>query len=285
MKHILIPSDLRQESDAVWQYILPLARQMGATMHFVHAVDDPFVKEERDHVGAEGVDKITSDLVYKFREDADKAMAALIDRVRAALVGTNIAVEGHVKNGNAEEVILATAANIQPQLIVMGSHDHSKLDRMFFGSVTQAIVRKSHFPVLAIPEKYTYKPIKEVLYMSDLDSDDTLSIAKLLNLLGGSGFHLHITHFNLDDNASKDEELYTIGDKIRSDHKEANVSFEVVDARVLRDAYKQYIAMKKIDIIALTTRKDHGVVRFLNPGTAVDVLYHGKLPVLVFHKS
>jgi nucleotide-binding universal stress UspA family protein len=154
---------------------------------------------------------------------------------------------------------------------------------MFFGSVTQAVIRKSHFPVLAIPEKYTFKPLKEVLYMSDLDSDDTISIAKLLNLFGSTSFHLHITHFNLDGEV-KDEALYAIGDKIRTDHKEAQVTFEVVDARVLRDAYKQYIAMKQIDIIALTTRKDHGMVRFLNPGTAVDVLYHGKLPVLIFHK-
>lgn len=284
MKHILIPSDLRIESDPVWQYVLPLVKTMGASLHFVHAVDDPFVKDERDHVGAEGVDKITSDLVYKYRDEADKAMIKLLDRVKAAMTGMDIHVEGHVRNGNAEEVILHEAAEIQPQLIVMGSHDHSKLDRMFFGSVTQAIIRRSHFPVLAIPEKYIFKPVNQIVYMSDLDNNDTISIAKLLNLFGGNAFNLHITHFNLDE-VSKDEGLYAIGDKIRNDHKEVQIDFEVVDARVLRDAYKQYISMKNIDLIALTTRKDHGMMRFINPGTAIDVLYHSKLPVLIFHRA
>lgn len=285
MKHILIPTDLQQSSDAVWHYMLPVMQASGADIHFIHAVDDLFVKEERDHIGAEGVDRITSDLVYKMRAEADAGMERLLARAETAIAAAGIQgkVSGKVTNGVAEDVILTEAASIQPQLIVMGSHDHSKLDRLFFGSVTQAVLRKSHFPVLAIPENYAYKPIKEILYMSDLDNEDAYAVGKLINLFGAMPFKLHITHFNLDD-AEKDDRLFAIGEKVRTDYKHVPVEYEVIDARILRDAYKQYTEKKKIDLIALTTRKNHGLSRFLNPGTAVDVLYHSKLPVLVFHK-
>lgn len=285
MKHILIPTDLQPESDAVWQYVLPIAKAAEADLHFIHAVDDLFVKEERDHIGVEGVDKITVDLIYKMRAEAESGMQRLIEKVRMACAANDIPskVDGKVENGNAEEVILEVAARIQPQLIAMGTHDHSKLDRLFFGSVTQSILRKAHFPVLSIPHQYTYKPIREVLYMSDLDKEDTYAAGKIINLFDAFPFKLHITHFNTDDEP-KDEALYAIGDAVRNQYKEANIEFEVVDARILRDAYKQYIAMKKIDMIALTTRKSHGVSRFLHQSTAVDVLYHSKIPVLVFHQ-
>lgn len=284
MKHILIPTDLLPESGVIWQHLLRYVTG-PLHLHFVHAVDDIFVKEERDHIGAEGVDKITTDLIYKMRAEADKAMEELVQKVTDICrdAGLQVEVEGNVTNGTAEEVILETAARLQPQLIVMGTHDHSKLDRLFFGSVTQSVLRRAHFPVFAIPLNHKSTTIKEVLYLSDLDDEDAYAAGKLIHLFGASPVHLHITHFNLDG-TEKDAKLYAIADKVRNDHKEVPIAFEVIDARILRDAYKEYIAANHIDIIALTTRKNHGLSRFLNPGTAVDVLYHSKLPVLVFHK-
>lgn len=285
MKLILLPTDLKPESDAVWQYVLPIAKAAQANIHCIHAVDDLFVQEERDHEGEEGVDKITVDLIYKMRADADKGMARLIEKIQETCAAHQIPVQvtGQVENGVAEDVILQTAAAMQPQLIAMGAHDHSKLDRLIFGSITQSVIRKAHAAVLAVPMQYTFKTIQEILYMSDLDQEDAFAAGKLINLFGDFPMHLHITHFNLDDQP-KDAALYAIGDAVRTQYAQVPITFEVIDARILRDAYKQYIDMKKIDLIALTTRKHQGVSRFLHQSTAVDVLYHSKLPVLIFHK-
>lgn len=285
MKLILLPTDLKPESDSIWQYVLPIAQAAQADIHCVHAVDDIFVKEERDHEGEAGVDKITVDLIYKMRADADKGMLELVEKMQNTCKanGLSITITGQVENGIAEDVILQTAARMQPQLIAMGTHDHSRLDRLFFGSVTQSVLRKAHAAVLAVPYKYTFKPIQEVLYMSDLDQEDTYTAGKLINLFGAFPFNLHITHFNLDEQ-EKDAELYAIGDAVRSTYPQVPITFEVVDARILRDAYKQYISHKQIDLIALTSGKHQGISRFLHQSTAVDVLYHSKIPVLVFHK-
>lgn len=285
MKLFLLPTDLKPESDAVWHYLLPIAKAAQANIHCIHAVDDLFVKEERDHEGEEGVDKITVDLIYKMRADAEKGMAQLLERMQEACHANGIPIQitGKVENGVAEDVILHAAASLQPQLIAMGTHDHSKLDRLFFGSVTQSVIRKAHAAVLAIPMQYSFKPIREVLYMSDLDAEDAFAAGKLINLFGEFPMHLHITHFNLEE-TSKDDALYSIGDAVRKAYAQVPLSFEVVDARILRDAYKQYIAKKNIDLIALTTHKHQGVSRFLHQSTAVDVLYHSKIPLLIFHK-
>lgn len=286
MKHILLPTDLLPGADAVWKYMLPLLKITGADIHFVHAVDDLFVKEERDHIGAEGVDKITSDLIYKMRSDAEIGMARLKERVyeNLAAEGMHNQVNGTVHNGAVEEVILRIAAEIQPQLIVMGSHDHRKLDRLFFGSVPQSILKHAGYPVLILPEKYSFKPIREVLYMSNLDDEDVYSAGKLINLFSDLPFKLHITHFNLDSE-NKDADLYTIADTVRTNYHDIPVEFEVIDARILRDAYRQYISRKQIDLIAVTNRKEKGINKFLHQSTAVDVMYNSKIPVLVFHKS
>ncbi len=283
MKQLLIPTDLMPTSDNVWQYALHLVKHETAHLHFVHAVDDIFVKEERDHIGAEGVDKITSDLIYKMRAEADAAMEKLLERIRATLVaaGHEHTVSGAVRNGNPEEVILHEAAEIQPQLIIMGSHNHSKLERMVFGSVTRNILTHAQFPVLAIPNQSAYAGVHDVLYMSDLHPEDVYAIGKLINIFRSEKYKLHIAHFHVDGD-SKEAALYDLASSIKKEYSDIAIDFEVVDARILRDAYMQYIEHKNIALIALTHRKTHGMQSWLKQSTAVDVLYHGKRPVLVF---
>jgi nucleotide-binding universal stress UspA family protein len=56
-----------------------------------------------------------------------------------------------VGEGNPADEILAQAKHLRSDLIVMGSHGLSGLQKAFFGSTTEQVLRKSKVPVLAIP--------------------------------------------------------------------------------------------------------------------------------------
>lgn len=285
MKKILIPTDLADNATDAFAYLIPLLIEQDAEIHLVHAVDDPFVKEERTQFDEQGVEKYTSDIIYKMRAEADAAMLVYAEQFRLALnaAGKPMTVFSHVENGLADEIILHQASIIQPQLLIMGRHHHSRIERLFFGTVTQSVMKKAHCPVLVLPEKYTFTKPQEVLYMSDMDAADVISIGKILNLLKPFGINLHIVHFNIHESYTEGK-FFALGEQIKRDHQEVKIDYETVDADVLRDAWVQYVAHKNIDFIALTANKHSGLQRLLNQDTAADVLYHSKLPLLILHK-
>jgi len=61
--------------------------------------------------------------------------------------------EAHLLEGRAAEVILKEAE--KHDLIVMGTHGRTGLDRLLLGSVAQEVVRKSPKPVLLVPHRRT----------------------------------------------------------------------------------------------------------------------------------
>lgn len=73
---------------------------------------------------------------------------AMADRVRDLLRQDGVAADSVVKEGNPAQAIVAAAAENDCDLIVVGSHGRSGLDRLLMGSVSQQVVIQAKCPVL-----------------------------------------------------------------------------------------------------------------------------------------
>ena len=62
-------------------------------------------------------------------------------------------VEASVLSGRPHRAIVDYAAEYDVDLIVMGTHGRTGLDRYLLGSVTERVVRLSDVPVLAVGEE------------------------------------------------------------------------------------------------------------------------------------
>ena len=49
------------------------------------------------------------------------------------------------------ETVLDQISNLDPEVIIMGSHGHGALYHLFVGSVTEGVIRHAKRPVLVIP--------------------------------------------------------------------------------------------------------------------------------------
>jgi nucleotide-binding universal stress UspA family protein len=58
--------------------------------------------------------------------------------------------EAHLRVGNAAPEIVALAEEIEAGLIVMGSRGQGGIRRALIGSVSDAVVRHAHCPVLVV---------------------------------------------------------------------------------------------------------------------------------------
>lgn len=73
-------------------------------------------------------------------------------------------------SGFPPEQIVKCAKEIGADLIVMGSHGRSAVERFFTGSVTEAVLRKSHMPVFVTSRELAVSsatpPIRETIAVS-----------------------------------------------------------------------------------------------------------------------
>lgn len=83
---------------------------------------------------------------------APKVLEARLDKVASEL-GYRGRVIGHLRVGAAAAAVLQVAVDIQADVIVVGTHHRSGLERFFLGSVAEAVVRGAHCPVMVVTTK------------------------------------------------------------------------------------------------------------------------------------
>jgi len=79
----------------------------------------------------------------------DEARQA-VNRVTSFLKQENVSVEGRLLEGRPDELIVETASNTQADLIVMGSHGRTGIERILLGSTTERVLNQCNSAVLVV---------------------------------------------------------------------------------------------------------------------------------------
>ena len=144
-RRILFCTDFSENADHAFTYALDAAlRRPGCALFLLHVVPEPDAQFWKTYLyEVEGVDD-------KAKRDIDARVA---ETYRPRIPeGVDFRVEMRV--GRDYQMILAFAAEVHADLIVMGRHGHSALESVLFGNVTEKVVRKASCPVLVVPPEF-----------------------------------------------------------------------------------------------------------------------------------
>jgi nucleotide-binding universal stress UspA family protein len=84
-----------------------------------------------------------------------RAPEMLHERLNRACAELNCSVSGHLRLGLPVDEVLQAAADLDADLIVLGTHHRTGISRLVIGSVAERVMRDAHCPVLiAIPKSY-----------------------------------------------------------------------------------------------------------------------------------
>lgn len=90
----------------------------------------------------------------ELEKDARSNLDKLAKKLRAAGFALGVAVE----KGEVRSTILDSAADYRADLIVVGSHGHTGLERLLLGSVAESVVRHATCSVLVVRTKPLSSP-------------------------------------------------------------------------------------------------------------------------------
>jgi nucleotide-binding universal stress UspA family protein len=141
-KHLLVPLDGSPASEAALTQAIALAQTCGAALTVMMVYDPfPYIAAAAEY-GSYQV-QLAEDL----RLEAEQTVQAASARAQAAGLQTSSHV---VELQKVWRAVLDVAQTEKADLIVMGSHGRSGLDKLVMGSVTQRVLQHTHLPVLVV---------------------------------------------------------------------------------------------------------------------------------------
>lgn len=146
--NMIVPLDGSELGETVLPEVEDLAGAMGLQVHLVHAFDP--VEYDRRHrymLTLAGVPGASASRQLKAHHKA------YLESVAVPLAGRGLDVKTEVLTGQTALAIVEYARESSREIVVMATHGRSGFRRLLLGSVTEALVRSSHAPVLIIPPR------------------------------------------------------------------------------------------------------------------------------------
>jgi nucleotide-binding universal stress UspA family protein len=91
--------------------------------------------------------------------DASKSASTSLETFASAIVGFGPSIRPVESQGEPATQILNTVTTVASDIVVMGTHGRTGLQRLLLGSVTERVIRRSPVPVL-VPPRTRHAPIR-----------------------------------------------------------------------------------------------------------------------------
>lgn len=148
MKKILIALDYNPSAEKVAETGYALAKSMLAEVNIIHVITEAawYAMDYSPIMGYQGgYTAGTNEVLQDIKKEAENFLAATV-----AHLGDNKIITT-ILEGDTPEAILKHSIEWNADLIVLGTHSHHGLDRLFGTDTSAAIIKHSKVPVLAVP--------------------------------------------------------------------------------------------------------------------------------------
>jgi nucleotide-binding universal stress UspA family protein len=145
---ILVAIDASDSSQRALEHALQLAAEQQARLRIVHAI------ESIEHLAmafSGGYPVDMTEFMEAQRQEGQRLLTEAQTRAHSAKIDSEIALlEGKNAMDRTARLVVKEAKKWDADLIVIGSHGKTGLDRLVLGSVAESVIRTAQRPVLMI---------------------------------------------------------------------------------------------------------------------------------------
>lgn len=148
MKKVLIALDYNPNSEKVVMMGYELAQLLQAEVCLFHVLADVryYGMQYEPFMGYEGY---AFPVDFRIQEEFVNVAQDYLNKTKQHLKGTNITT--HLAEGDTAKKILEHAEDWRADVIVMGTHSHSTLEKIFLGTVASSVLENTKVPVYMVP--------------------------------------------------------------------------------------------------------------------------------------
>jgi nucleotide-binding universal stress UspA family protein len=280
---VLLATDDSGDAELAATTAVNLAKNTASELHVVH-VWRPVPSVHFDAL-----------IRQEMRREAQEILDEQVKKIEG--LGATV-TDVHLREGGASEEIIALAAEIGVGLAAVGSRGRGRIRRLLMGSVSDAVVRHAHCPVVVARWKPVAFPAK-ILLPTDGSEEATLATQTVTDLGERTGSELHVVHVGeippthfLDrygyralyeeDEREARQLLETQIEKMKA----AGATVAQAHLRIGRADEEVVVLAEElgVDLIAMGSRGLGGVRRALMGSVSDSVVRHAHCPVLIARK-
>jgi len=142
-KKILVPLDGSTQAECVIPHLETIAKTGVKDIELISVIE-PVELPTRGKIA------LSDDDLKKITSEAKKDTHKYLDQVAARLTRAGIKVHPIILTGKPAESLIDYISSNDIDLVIMATHGRSGLNRLFWGSVAEKVVRSVNTPVLLV---------------------------------------------------------------------------------------------------------------------------------------
>ncbi|MFB6135159.1 MAG: universal stress protein [Halobacteriaceae archaeon] len=277
---ILVPTDGSPSTRWAVEHALAFAAAHDATVHALYVLDLRYLSTDAEEFSD------VSAVEDALEEEGRDAVERVAERGREV----GVEVETHVREGVPSRAIVRDAEEHDADLVAMGTHGRSGVERFLLGSVAERVVRHSPVPVLTARagEGDPDTDYEELLVPTDGSEDALGAVEHALDAAERFDARVHALSV-VDTRVSRQtnflDALEQVGRQatkdveVRAAERGVDVVTEVVEGNP-SDAILDYADEEGVDLVAMGTSGRTGLDRVLVGSVAERVVRGATMPVL-----
>lgn len=278
MKTIIISVDFSDTAYNAAVYAIQLAKQVQATQVILyHAFALPTIAD-----GGLAIPIITN------VDDVKLASTNALEDMRNKLNNYFVYLPFEIKIQNSYNTVISgvteAAAENDAKLIVMGITGGSAIEEVLIGSNTIDVAKHTKIPVLIVPPKALFKPIRSTVFVSSLlEIAEITPIKTISSFLEATKTHLKILHVEADETTANYSGTEFESVEMNTLFVDYKPQYCFVQNANFINGVNDFVDANETDILIIIPKK-HGLFESLFSKSHTKMLaFHSHVPLLVVH--
>lgn len=271
---ILYLTDFSKCAEHALQFLIPMAKLLEAKVMVVYGIGSP----------AKSMTEKTPLNIFEELEAAKKEVKINLDKVTKVLNDHEVANSSEIVQGMVTQALADYAAELKPDLILMGTVGNHALDNRLMGSLAYKMIKASSSPVMVIPINAQYQQLEHLTYATNFLPGDFKNLQFLLKLVTDETCKVDIVHVTPSEglNPEQEQQLDTLKARIAESEFKAEVSFTLLSHQKVMEGLMAFIEDKQPQVLALASLKRNFWDRLINKSLTKTMIDRANVPMLVF---
>lgn len=231
---------------------------------------------------------VTMVLYHSYSKAGEAANATeSLEKLKADLMKNHIVKMDVLAHEEADFVdgLERAARHRRADLVIMGITGKSAIAQVFFGSNTLKMAERKVCPVLIVPERASFSPLKNVMLTSDfkstIASTPSVPIKDFLNIFKPQ---LHVVNVDKDHYISLTEDYENEKQELKKMFADYKPEFYFMRLYDVDEAINLFAESRNIDLIIVIQKNNSFIDKMLRGSRTKALSYHSKMPILVMHE-
>jgi nucleotide-binding universal stress UspA family protein len=275
MSFILIPVDASDESTNAVIYGAKLSEKLNKEIHLINIYQIPISYSEVPlaNISLGEIEEASKVLLENYKNK--------IEGIKTPKRETKISSI----NGDVVEEIIQFATENKPYLIIMATKGVGGLERLFLGSNTMSIIKKTKYPILVIPNEVKYHNIEKIGIATDFENvieTTSLAIIKEWVVLFKAKIDvLHVDFERYHFNANTPMETINLDNLLEG----MNPTYHYIEEKNSADGLTWFCNKNNIDLLAVYPKRHTWFEQIFEKSNTRQTIKNASIPILCLHRD